>query len=158
MRRVTIVIVCLLAMLLPQTGSSAPAPPASLTAPVSRVVAVLNANDLSRLPSNYTANATIIDEFPPYVWTGRNAPVQWWRGFQQLTTKAHFSNVKTSMQPVQHYSVSGDKAYVVAPLVITYTANGKTQKETGLIACTLVRSGGLWKIATQSWATQTTTM
>jgi hypothetical protein len=134
------------------------APPAAVLAPINQVIASINAGNTSRLNGYYVSNPILIDEYAPYTWTGSNAAVQWWSGFEQLGKKVGFTNVKASMQQVQHYDVIGDKAYVVAPVVITYMAKGKPQKETGLWAFTLQRAGGTWKIATQSWATATNTM
>lgn len=133
-------------------------PPPALMATINAVLTDTNANDLSRLDSYYTPNAVVVDEFAPYVWTGSQAASQWWAGVEQLNKKLQISGMKAAAQPVRHFDMSGEKAYVVVPLVLSYTYKNKPQKETGTITCTLLNTGGAWKIATQTWSTETNTM
>lgn len=132
--------------------------PAAVMAPISAVIKNANANDVSKLNSNYTADAVVIDEFAPYTWNGSDAGSRWWRGQMQFSKRLSISNMQAAMQPVKHFSVTGDRAYVVVPLIISYGYKGKQQKETGTLTLTLRRSGNAWKIATQSWGTISNTM
>ncbi len=133
-------------------------PPAAVVAPIAHMLRDCSNHDSSHLDSYYLSNATVVDEFAPYTWTGSNAALQWWDDLERANEQQNTNGMKVVMLPVKHFAVSGDRAYVIVPLVITYTASGKPQTETGLAAFTLRRSGGAWKIATQSWATSTNTM
>jgi ketosteroid isomerase-like protein len=132
--------------------------PAAVMAPISGIIKDSNANNTAGLDSNYTSDAVVIDEFTPYVWTGSGAGSRWWNGVIQLNKKMSLTNMRAAMRPIEHFNVTGDKAYVVVPLVITYGYKGKLQKETGTLTLTLQRSGNLWKVATQTWGTLSNTM
>jgi ketosteroid isomerase-like protein len=138
--------------------ASAATVPAAVMAPISAVLKYTNANDTSKLDAYYTSDAVVIDEFAPYVWTGSSAGARWWTSLMAVNRKTSISNMKASMQPVQHFNVSGDKAYVVVPATVSFFYKGKPQKETGTLTMTLQRSGTDWKIATQTWGTLSNTM
>lgn len=138
--------------------ASAAAPPAGVMATISAVLKDTNANDTSKLDGYYTSDAVVIDEFAPYVWTGTGAGTRWWTSLVAFNRKMSISNMKASMQSIQHFNVAGDKAYAVVPLTISFGYKGKPQKETGTLTLTLQRSGNDWKIATQTWGTLSNTM
>lgn len=138
--------------------ASAATVPVAVMAPISGIIKDTNANNTSKLNSYYTSDAVVVDEFAPYTWNGSDAGSRWWTGQMEFSKKLSVSNMQAAMQPIQHFSVTGDRAYVVVPLVITYGYKGKQQKETGTLTLTLRRSGNAWKIATQTWGTLTNTM
>jgi ketosteroid isomerase-like protein len=83
------------------------------------------------LAAYYTSDAVVVDEFAPYVWTGPTAATQWWAGVDKQMAQMGAN---------------------------TISAKGKPGHETSLFTLTLRRIGGTWKIATQTWATETATM
>lgn len=140
------------------SAAAAKAPPAAVIVPILSAVRDTNTNDLHRLDSYYVAAPVIVDEFPPFVWTGAQAATRWWMGFEKLGKNAGLSNVKAMTLPVRESDTTQDKAYVVVPMEITYVYKAKPQKETGVLTCTLQRTGKTWKIATQTWSTASNTM
>lgn len=96
-----------------------------------------------------------MDEFTPYAWTGPTAATQWWAGVDKQMAQMGTKTIHAVAQPIKHYSVTGDSAYVVVPLYISYAVKGKPGHKTGLFTLTLRRTGDTWKIATQTWATAT---
>lgn len=133
--------------------------PAGIMTTINAVLNDTNANNLSKLDSYYTSDAVVVDEFPPYMWTGAKAGSTWWGGLMQTNKKMAISNMKAAMSgSIQHFNVAGDKAYVVVPLTVNYAYKGKPQKETGTLTLTMQRSGNAWKIATQTWGTTSNTM
>lgn len=147
-----------LVITLPPHAFAATTPPAGIMTTIRGVLSDTNANNISRVDSYYTADAVVVDEFAPYVWTGAHAGSQWWTGVMNQNKTAHVTNMKASAEPVRASNVTGDKAYVVVPLTITFGYKGKPQKETGTITCTFVRSGSAWKISTQTWSTASSTL
>jgi ketosteroid isomerase-like protein len=138
--------------------AAAATPPPDVMAPINAVLAATNADKIAGLDSYYTADAVVVDEFAPYVWTGQTAGTHWWTALDRLGVQMGSSAVHATALAVEHFEVKGDSAYVVIPLEITYTLKGKPQHETGLWTVTLRRSGGAWQIATQTWGTSTSTM
>jgi ketosteroid isomerase-like protein len=131
---------------------------AAVMAPISAMLAATNADKGAELAAYYTADAVVVDEFAPYAWTGPTAAAQWWAGVDKQMAQMGTKTIHAVAQPIKHYDVTGDSAYVVVPLSISYVVKGKPGHETGLFTLTLRRSGGTWKIATQTWATATSTM
>jgi ketosteroid isomerase-like protein len=132
--------------------------PAAVMAPISAILAATNADKGAELGTYYTPDAVVVDEFAPHVWTGPTAAAQWWAGVDKQMAQMGTHAIHAAAQPIKHFDVTGDSAYVVVPLNISYAVKGKPGHETGLFTLTLRRSGGTWKIATQTWATATSTM
>jgi ketosteroid isomerase-like protein len=132
--------------------------PAAVMAPINAMLAATNADKGTELAAYYTPDAVVVDEFAPYVWTGPTAASQWWAGVDKQIAQMGTHTIHAAAQPIKHFDVTGDSAYVVVPLYISYAVKSKPGHETGLFTLTLRRSGGAWKIATQTWATATSTM
>jgi ketosteroid isomerase-like protein len=132
--------------------------PTAVMAPIDAMLAATNADKGEDLAAYYTSDAVVVDEFAPYAWTGPTAAAQWWAGVDKQMAQMGTKTIHAVARPISHYGVTGDSAYVVVPLYISYTVKGKPGHETGLFTLTLRRSGGTWKIATQTWATATSTM
>lgn len=156
MKRYTLLLIAAISML--AAPAAAATPPAAVMAPINAILAQTNADKGSGLDAYYTSDAVVVDEFAPYAWSGPTAAGQWWAGVDKLSAKMGTSGVHAAAQPVKHFGVTGDRAYVVVPLYISYVTKGKPEHETGLLTVTLRRSAGTWKIATQTWATATSTM
>ena len=137
---------------------AAAGPSATVMAPIEAVIAATNTGDLSKLNSYFTPDAVVVDEFAPYRWSGPNAGVRWWTGAEKFAAKGHVAKMRAAAQAVKFYGASGNEAYVVVPLVLTFTMDAKPERETGLATFTLRRSVGTWKISTLTWATATNTM
>jgi ketosteroid isomerase-like protein len=152
-----------LIFLLAATFAMLPAPaaakslPAAVAATVNAMLAATNANNGTQLAAYYTPNAVVVDEFAPYAWTGPAAASQWWAGVDKQIAQMGSTAIHATAQPIKHFDVAGDSAYVVVPLSISWSVKGKPGHETGLMTLTLRRLGGVWKIATQAWGTATST-
>jgi ketosteroid isomerase-like protein len=140
------------------TPALAAAPNAAIMTTLNGLLAATNADNASKVNSYFTSPATIVDEFPPYTWTGPNAGAAWWRAVAASNVSLHIKNMHVAMGRITQSNVSGSWAYAVVPLTITATSKGKPWRETGLWAAVLHRTGGVWKVASASWATSTTSM
>jgi hypothetical protein len=99
-----------------------------------------------------TADASIIDEFPPFAWTGPGACGRWLADFAAANAAAHDTNTNVKLgDPIVATSV-GDTAYLVVHAAETYKENGVRMAETARMAFALRREGGVWKIAAWAWA------
>lgn len=137
--------------------SSAPAmpssPPAGVMATVNGVIGAVNANDPVRVNSYFAIRSTIIDEVPPYVWSGTAAGAAWWRTVQSVLAQQHGSALHVTMQRIASWNMSSSGAYVVLDLRIANTIHGRPHHEDGLWALTMKRLGGTWVVTTAAWAT-----
>jgi ketosteroid isomerase-like protein len=117
------------------------------------VLAAANADNASRLNAYFAANATVVDDFPPFSWTGNDAGARWWSASDKDLAKHGIAGVHAVLGPITRFAVVGDDAYVIAPLTIGYAVRGRPAHSSGLWTMTFHRSGGSWKIASATWTT-----
>jgi hypothetical protein len=131
---------------------------AAVMATVDGVLAAADADNASRLNFYFASSANVVDDFPPFAWSGADAGARWWTASDKDAAKHGVAHVHATLQPVTHFVVTGDDAYVVAPLAITYTVKGKAAHTDGLWTLTLHQTGGSWKITSATWATTSGSM
>ena len=112
----------------------------------------MNKNDGKAAAAAYTANAAIIDEFPPHFWSGSGAFDTWNNDFATFAKKQGDTDPWVTIQKPLHLSVSGDRGYAVLPAVFTFKEHGKKITERGLWTFAVEKSGAEWKIAGWAWA------
>ncbi len=142
--------------LCPFSTADAATPPAPLLAVIRGVIAAANANNAAKVGSYFERESVVVDSFPPYVWKGANAGGRWW-GDVATYDAAHQATLQASIGTIEFTDVSVSDAYVAVPLTITTEAKGKRRVQTGLWALTLHRTGGIWRISSAAWATETST-
>lgn len=109
-----------------------------------------NAGDMNAFFTAHAPDAVLIDEFAPYVWSGKDAPKTWAEAFDK-DAKAH-----AITEPHMDYAApiraesDGQAAYIVLPTVYRIKQNGQRMSAAGTMTFALTRVAGNWKIA--SWA------
>jgi hypothetical protein len=114
-------------------------------------------NDFNSGNSNWVRlcadQASIIDEFPPYAWSGSGACKQWGDDYASDAQKTGVTSPSVWFGPAKHLDVMGDRAYVVLPASYSYKQNGKATKEAGaMITITLQKSGNDWRVTAWAWS------
>jgi ketosteroid isomerase-like protein len=137
-------------------GAATPALAAGAAGPITVINqynSLLNKGDGAASVKLCAPGAVIIDDFAPHVWQGANACADWW-----ASAGAYFSrngitgNVVTLHKPT-HVEVTGDRAYVVAPVSLAYKQHGKAMVESGsVLTAALQKIGPNWRIKGWSWA------
>jgi len=96
-----------------------------LMKPVSRWVDAFNRWDFSYLEGGFTEDATVMDQFSPFVWTGQRAPRIWWSDLMGATTAIHEkrsnSKQKLTLEKPAFVQIKDDKAYFVMPATLVWT-------------------------------------
>jgi ketosteroid isomerase-like protein len=135
-------------------GAQSPPPPdpAMLALPAKMAAAVI-ANDAATLRSACAAKAAVIDEFPPYSWSGTDACVHWAAGFAAFGKAMKMSGFKAAVAAKPFVDVSGDHAYMVAQVRFDGMMAGKPVSEQGTWTFVCVKSGGAWKVTNLTWGT-----
>ena len=99
-----------------------------------------------------TADAIVIDDFAPHVWQGANACARWWKDVGADDTRKGIDNGIVTLGKPWRVSVTGDRAYVVEPVVYTYKQHGKPMTEAGSVwTLAFVKVGGAWRVSGWSW-------
>jgi hypothetical protein len=130
----------------------------AVMATVNGVIAAADADNAGQVNSYFASSSTVVDDFPPFSWSGAGAGARWWTASDKDAAKHGIANIRATLQPVSRFAVVGSDAYVIAPLTIAFTVKGKPAHSNGLWTLTLHQTGGSWKITSATWATTSGSM
>lgn len=133
--------------------ATAAGPGGAIMATVNGAIAAANADSAAGVNAYFTPSSSVVDEFAPYHWSGPSAAAAWWTALDRMDVATHTVHLHATVQTITQFHVTGNLAYVVVPMSITFTARGKPGHEMGLWALTMRRTGSTWRIATAAWAT-----
>jgi len=112
-------------------------------------VAAFDKGDKKAAIATCADEMVILDDIPPYQWRPPGACQKWWVAAE----KSGITNTKTTLGKPRHFEVTGDRAYVVIPVDITYTIKGKAKKQSGAtVTATLKNGDSGWRFIGWSWA------
>jgi ketosteroid isomerase-like protein len=133
-------------------ASAAFAGDAAVEAPIRQMTDGFNKGDIAAVKALHVPAPTIVDNVPPFIWTGPKAFDTWLGDLVKSETALGKTDGAVWFgEPVDEV-VAGDRAYVVTPCAYTYKLKGQTVREAGMTAFVLVKTGGAWKIESWSWA------
>lgn len=143
-------------MMLPAAPSLAAAPIApddAMMAPVRQWIDAFNAAQTPLPEDVFAADAVITDEFAPYAWSG-SAGVHAWS--ERLNRSLHSARVRDERVVVESprafmVAAAGDRVSFVLPATLTYVIDGKRGVDHALWLFVVVKDGGRWKIAGDTW-------
>ncbi|HEY4114317.1 MAG TPA: nuclear transport factor 2 family protein [Rhizomicrobium sp.] len=125
-----------------------------IMAAINKMNDAMNKNDTKTAASLYTADATLIDEFPPHYWAGPQAFDKWEADFDTFAkAKGDTDPLVATAKPL-HVNIDGERAYAVVPATFTFKEKGKKVTEHGLWTFAMQKGAGGWQIAAWAWATK----
>jgi ketosteroid isomerase-like protein len=133
-------------------GSAAAGPDADPTATPRAFIADVLGGDADAAAALMTADASIIDEVPPFAWNGQGACRRWLADYAAASRAAQDTNANVKLGDPIVATSDGDAAYVVFHAAETYKERGVRMAETARMTFALRREGGAWKIAAWAWA------
>jgi hypothetical protein len=150
MRQLTLAAVVLLV-----AGATAGAatPDAQLMAPIQKFIDSFNKGDASGAAATHSATAdlTIMDEVPPYLWNGPQAFQAWSADLGADSKKNGITDESVAINAATRVETSGDGAYVVVPAVYTFKERGVAMREAAQMTFVLKKSPGGWLIHAWVW-------
>jgi ketosteroid isomerase-like protein len=149
---VGVVLAAIVAAGLPAAAAPPPPDPALAALPGKMIVAFL-ANDAATLRAACAPSTAIVDEFPPYSWSGPDTCVRWAAAFKAFAAQAKLSGFRGTVAPQPFIDVTGNLAYVVAKVTFNATMSGKPMSEQGTWTFVVSKSGTGWKITSLAWGT-----
>jgi ketosteroid isomerase-like protein len=97
------------------------------TALKAELKAVLQANqsageayDLKKFTETTTNQLTIVDEFPPFSWSGKGAAARYLKDMQAVVTKNKITNFKSEIKDATDVGLDQNVAYAVYPVSYTF--------------------------------------
>jgi ketosteroid isomerase-like protein len=117
--------------------------------PVHQFVDGFSRGDLKAAVGACTDDASVIDDFPPHLWQSCG---KWADDFVAVTKKEGITNARIVLGKPRHVDVSGDSAYIVVPVTLSYTISGKEAKLPSMFTASLRKEVGRWRISSWAWA------
>ena len=129
------------------------APADSPIAAIQRYLDAFSQNDPKAMAAAFDPEGSILDGMPPHSWHGPSAPLDWYRDVMAESERVEASDYLVSLGEPLHNQVTGDRAYFVAPAMMSFTLNGQEITQTGsTFTVALKRTGDDWKIAAWAWS------
>ena len=111
----------------------------------------LNHGNMSAYVALCDSPAFVIDTFDPYHFAGATGCTDWWNARAAYDKTAQLTDITAGMGAPWQVYVTGNNAYISAPLDYHYNQKGHTVRETGSsLTVALVKKGNGWLI--RSWA------
>jgi ketosteroid isomerase-like protein len=112
-----------------------------------------NTGDVKTANGLCTADAIIIDDFPPHAWQGANTCQTWLNGLTDYNKQVGITDEKVIIGAPWRVSVAGDRAYIVVPATYTHKTKGKPVVESGATwTLALQKTSAGWRISGWAWA------
>ena len=137
------------------SGLAAASEQADVMAPVHQFVDGFNKGDANSALATCADQVSIIDEFPPYQWSGSGACSTWAQDYEANARKNGITGGVVTLGKPRHVDLTGDHAYVVVPASYMWKENGKPMKEaasTFIVALQKTSAG--WRITAWTWSRQ----
>lgn len=135
------------------TPAGAQAPDAQLIAPIQKFMDSFNKGDLAGAMATHTAGAdlVIIDEVPPFIWSGTEAFQAWSTALDTASKQAGITDQMVTISAPTRTETAGDTAYVIVPAVYTYKEKGVAMREAAQMTFVLKNGTGGWLIHAWAW-------
>src|SRR5688572_23732744 len=106
-----------------------------LMAPITKFVDAFNKGDMAGAAATHVADAEtfILDEVPPFMWVGAKAFEAWAAALDADAKQQGMTEPTVKLGTATRAEVSGDHAYVVAPVTFTFKAKGVPMREAAQI-------------------------
>lgn len=132
------------------------AEPDPVMAPVNQIMNAFNAGDVKAvLAACDPTGISVIDDVPPFTWTGRTAMTAWFKDLSASESKAGITGGKLSFGAAIDRIVNGSQAYVVLPTVYHFRQHGKAMHDPARMTFALHKTGNRWLISSWAWAGST---
>lgn len=141
------------AIVLAAATPAAAAPDPSVIAPTDAFLNAFDAGDMKAAAVPFAkGDITIIDELPPYRWTGPAALTAWATDFGKYVAAKGQTGGKVVLGAPTRVEVSATSAYVIRPAHYTFVEHGTAMVEDGQMIFALTGKAKAWKITGWAWS------
>lgn len=122
-------------------------------AAVQQYIDAFNKVDAKLMAETFAVPGSILDGMAPHVWQGPTATQDWYRDVLVEGEQHGASDYLVTLGEPLHNNVTGDSAYVVVPVTMTFKVHGKQVTQTGAVFTVALRKlAEGWRIAAWAWA------
>ena len=120
--------------------------------PVRVLIDGINSGDIPSVEAVHAPMATIVDEIPPFYWSGPGAYARLMKDFDAVSKTQGTEAFEVHVKSLDHVEATEQSGYVVLSADIMSRTKGVTSHEQGQFVVALERLAGAWKIVHWSWA------
>jgi hypothetical protein len=136
----------LLALPAAPRASAAETDPAILAA-VDSAIAAINAGSVADAKAAFTeAPAAIVDDFPPFQWSGKTAVDDYSRDLKAVLSKYGITDWRFQRHQPRYILATEDRAWLVVPASFPFLLGGKTQSVSADWVFVLTKVDGKWRV------------
>lgn len=114
-------------------------------------VEAFNNDDVELAEAACADETLIIDDFPPYEWSGDRSVTRWIQDMDRMAKKYGMSEPSVALADPRHVIVSEHHAYVVVPIDVRWLENGAPAERTGFMTMALRDDAEGWRISACAW-------
>ena len=131
----------------------AQSPDPQVMAPINKFLEAFNKGDTAGAAATHAAEAdlVIIDEVPPFHWSGPKAFQTWAADLEGDSKKNGMTDEKVTIGAPTRVETAGDSAYVIVPSTFSFKQKGVAMRETAQMTFTLKKGAGGWLIHGWTW-------
>ncbi len=144
-----VMILALLVAAVPATA--APAVDAAPRSAIDSFITAFNSGDTAAAKAAHEANPVIIDEPPPFLWTGRDAFDRWAADQHKEALARGRTDEKVTLGRTRRAEISESNAYVIVPATYTYAEKGVAMAEPSQMTFVLKKGRSGWRISAWTW-------
>jgi hypothetical protein len=134
----------------PQASSAARGPDQDMMAPVTALASYMAHVEGAVLPQVFVENGlTIVEDFAPYVFAGKDATAQWDSGFRKHAVP--LKDLTFTFGPVHDFERTEDRVFFVLPTTWRGIYKDRQFEEHGAWSFVLINVGGQWRILAYGW-------
>lgn len=133
--------------------AAAQAPDPQIVAPIQKFMDSFNKGDAAGAAATHasTPDLFILDEVPPYAWTGAKAFNAWAADLESDAKANGITDQSVKISAPTRTEVHGDHAYVIVPSVYAFKQKGVAMSETAQMTFVLKKGGSGWLIHGWTW-------
>jgi ketosteroid isomerase-like protein len=119
---------------------------------INDALAAFRSGDLVAFKAAWAPSVEIVDDVPPYLWSGERSLERWIDDTGTAIAKLNLADLDIRAKTPLHVEITGDAAYVVLPVVVSYKRAGKSYIQEGTQVLVMKRTKDGWKMRTMSYA------
>ena len=116
-----------------------------------RFVEGFNSDDMVLAQTACADEMTIIDDFPPFEWSGRGAVGAWSGDMARMAAEFRMSARSVTLDEPRMEVVADGRAYLVVPIDVHWSEDGAPAERRGCMTLALRDFVGWWRITTLAW-------
>lgn len=119
---------------------------------VRRFVEGFNLDDVDLAQGACLEVTSVIDDFPPHLWTGHRATTRWYSEMSEWAAEYGMSDWSLTLGEPRHVIVSDRDAYVAVSVAARWSEDGTPAERTGSLAVALREPPDGWRISALAWS------